>query len=186
RRVAVHVGQVGIEVARGARRLALDEALALPEPEGVVREAARAAVRPPGGIVLGPRPVLEHGHEVVVVVTARREPGGHHAAQAVALGAERRALRRVETVGAEHIVRSLPRPARSLAPRPREGPLALDVRSSRSVAPLAARPLVLPLAVVPQEGRVEPLPGTAHVALQAGPVPDLDRPLVRPLATHHP
>ena len=87
RAVALHVRQVRIEVAAGAGRAALQEAAALPEAERVVREAARPAVGPVGGIAPGLLRVLEDGQEVVEVVRARGEPDRRDVPQRVALGA---------------------------------------------------------------------------------------------------
>src|SRR5947207_5360617 len=70
--VPVDVGQVGILVTAGARRPTAQEALALPEAEGIVREPAWATVGPVRRILRLPRSVLEHRLEVIVVVRAGR------------------------------------------------------------------------------------------------------------------
>src|SRR5215212_106132 len=71
-RVLVDVRQMGVLVTAGARRAAPQEALTLPQADGVIRKAARAAVGPVARILILARPVLEQRLEKVVIVGAGR------------------------------------------------------------------------------------------------------------------
>src|SRR5690348_5540396 len=60
-------------VARHARRVPLEEALALPECKRLVCEPARAAIGPECSIFRCRQPILHYRQEVVVVIPARLE-----------------------------------------------------------------------------------------------------------------
>src|SRR5258706_1513558 len=170
-RVPVDVGHVGILVTAGARRATAQEALALPEAEGIVREPARAAVGPVRRILRFPRSVLEHRLKVIVVVRARRVAGGDDIAQRVTLRANHAARFGIQARWPDD--RPLADGAATLRVRVR-----LHVRASRTVTPLTRRAEVGPLGRIrARRGAVVVLllaDVTAHAVL----VPLLDRLLV--------
>src|SRR2546423_1669438 len=83
-------------MARKTRRAALQETFALPQTEGIVGEAPGAAVRPIRRICLCGQPVVEHGQEIVVIVSAGNEAIHPDIAEGVALRADHGAARGIE------------------------------------------------------------------------------------------
>src|SRR6186713_2031370 len=83
-RIALDVRIVRVAVTCSAGRAATNEAFALPQAEGVVREAPRTTVGPVRGIVRLLRSVFEEREEVVVVVRPGRESWGHDVAERMA------------------------------------------------------------------------------------------------------
>src|SRR5205823_13505325 len=126
-----------IAVARRAGGAAAQEALALPEARGIVREAARPAVGPVRRIAAARRLVFEDGLKIVVVVLPRPERRRDGFAQRVTLRANRAARRRIQS-GRPHDV-----PLAGSVRRRRSGVL-LDVRAPGAMTALAPGPAIRP------------------------------------------
>src|SRR4051794_18614531 len=84
-------------MAADARRAAAQKAVALPQADGVVREAPGPSIGPVRRIGRFLRTVLEQGLKVVVVVGACNVARRDDVAQRVALRADHAASARVET-----------------------------------------------------------------------------------------
>jgi hypothetical protein len=79
---------VNILMASDTCGATLEEALALPQPNGVVGEAARASVRPISRVRVYFLTVLEDWKKRIVVIVARFEIVANHIAKRVALSAD--------------------------------------------------------------------------------------------------
>ena len=88
---------MNVLMASDASETALEEALALPKPNGVVGEAARAAVRPIRWIRVFLLSVLENRKERGVIIIPRFEIVAHRITERVALSAHHRVSQRIET-----------------------------------------------------------------------------------------